>query len=56
VESLNLLFSGYTYDGPTPGPEIALEKDHAKRRLFNISGQKCVKNVQVVIKIIKILL
>jgi hypothetical protein len=24
----------YRGDGPTPGPEIALEKDYAKRRHF----------------------
>jgi hypothetical protein len=35
MKNMDLVFSGYTpytYDGPAPGPEIAL--DHAKRRLF----------------------
>jgi hypothetical protein len=27
-------------DGPTPGPEIALEKDHAKKRLFQYCRPK----------------
>jgi hypothetical protein len=28
------LYPIYTYDGPTPGSEIALQKDQANRRLF----------------------
>jgi hypothetical protein len=43
------LYPIYTYDGPTPGPEIALEKDHAKRENIDINmlpdqtfGQRCL--------------